>query len=365
MLRNRAYSDPVSPNATPNLPSSTTFISHLRSEQVNLNDYDVVGNRASRTGSGHISVRPTPLSQASLAAHTAQTSAPLRPAIPDYSLFTHSYSGSYLHNSLDENVYAGLRTGGNRRARAPSITPSETSMSDMEDADEEQNDKATLEETTKRMQEMGLVMKSWLGKGKGKAKAADIDTGGKAGSLPPEILGQIFRLVSDPRDLLSILLTSKSWCLAAFHLLWQKPNLTSTHQLAMFVRVIKSRKLTLPYATQVRRLYLAGLSDGLTDNLLVGLEKCHRMERLTLSKATGLTNQALRRIIEGMPDLVAIDLCEVGGTDDTVVKTIAERCSRIQGLNLSGCKSVGDEGVLAIATKSKLLRRVSVRSRDN
>jgi F-box and leucine-rich repeat protein GRR1 len=95
------------------------------------------------------------------------------------------------------------------------------------------------------------------------------------------------------------------------------------------------------------------------DDLFVGLEACHRVERLTLTGATHLSAWALKRVISGMPKLVAVDLSKAKNVDDSVVAAIGEHCPRIQGLNLSHCKAVGDKGIMALAKSSKLLRRVS------
>jgi hypothetical protein len=68
---------------------------------------------------------------------------------------------------------------------------------------------------------------------------------------------------------------------------------------------------------------------------------------------------ALRGVLENVPELIAIDLANTPGVDDSVMKTLGRRCGRLQGLNISGCKSVGDEGVKAVAKGCKMLRRVS------
>ena len=63
-----------------------------------------------------------------------------------------------------------------------------------------------------------------------------------------------------------------------------------------------------------------------------------------------------------MPGLVGVDLGQVIGMDDRVVMQLAIRCERLQGLNLSGCKAVGDGGMKVVAARSKMLRRVGARN---
>ena len=77
-----------------------------------------------------------------------------------------------------------------------------------------------------------------------------------------------------------------------------------------------------------------------------------------------ISRDALRRVVSGMKALVAVDLSQVGAVEEQVMLEISERCERLQGLNLSGCKMVVDEGMKAIAERCRMLRRVSHRSRS-
>lgn len=189
-----------------------------------------------------------------------------------------------------------------------------------------------------------------------------------AESLPAEILAQvrvswvranveILQHVS-PKDLVSAMLVSKSWCFAAFHLLWQKPALSSITQFADFVRVITSPSPLLPYALTVRRLSFNGFSKHLSDRLFRDIVACKNLERVTMPGATNLSSSALCEVFANLEELVAIDLSGVTAVDDSVVSTIAAKCRRVQGLNLSRCNKVGDEGLLAIARNLRMLRRV-------
>ncbi|KAK4684638.1 F-box and leucine-rich repeat protein GRR1, partial [Tremellales sp. Uapishka_1] len=250
------------------------------------------------------------------------------------------------------------------RIRQPSVTPSSTSVSEGEDDD------LSLSLGPEDMQ-------SWITggvKGKGKERASDSGSGsssiggGLAGTLPPEILLQIFRQLPSVRDLQSTLLVSRSWCLSSFSLLWSRPMLYSPSQLAAFLRVIIAKDPSLPYAASVRRITLASMTDVLTDDLFLPLEKCTRMERLTLAGATHLSSRAMRQVLKGMSDLMAIDLSmsksqedtAVRGVNDDVLATIAKSCTRLQGLNLSGCRVVGDDGILQIAECTRNLRRIKI-----
>jgi F-box and leucine-rich repeat protein GRR1 len=124
-------------------------------------------------------------------------------------------------------------------------------------------------------------------------------------------------------------------------------------------RVLRSDDPSLPYASSLRRLGLSAIASDLTDELIDGLELCRRIEKLTLTGATNLTTQGIKKLVSGLPELTTADLAAVSGVEDTVVTTIAETTPRLQGLNMTKCISVGDEGLKSIAKHSNLFRRVS------
>jgi F-box and leucine-rich repeat protein GRR1 len=71
-----------------------------------------------------------------------------------------------------------------------------------------------------------------------------------------------------------------------------------------------------------------------------------------------ISPSALREVIQCLPDLIAIDLSNTEAVDDSVLNVLGRTCGRLQGLNVSGCKGVGDDGVRAIAKGCKMIRRV-------
>lgn len=119
-----------------------------------------------------------------------------------------------------------------------------------------------------------------------------------------------------------------------------------------------SPRLTLPYSNYVRRISLVALGLSLTDDLLLGLAACKRVERLTLSGASSISNAALRTVISRMPDIQAIDLSNTEGTDHTVLQALGESCPKLNGLNLTACKGVDGRGMKAIAEGCRSMRRV-------
>lgn len=173
---------------------------------------------------------------------------------------------------------------------------------------------------------------------------------------------QILQYLPSSRDLLSAVLVSKSWCVAAYPLIWQRPQLSSVSQFAGFVRALGTPNPLLPYPATVRRLIFNSFGRHLTDDLFVGITVCQHLERLTLPGATHLSTATLLEVLGQLPELVSIDLSGMEAVDDNVVMKIASSCRQLQGLNLSKCKRIGDEGIVAVAQKLSSLKRVSVRS---
>jgi F-box and leucine-rich repeat protein GRR1 len=177
-------------------------------------------------------------------------------------------------------------------------------------------------------------------------------------SLPHEILLVIFRLVTSSADLRNCILVCKSWCQCGVELLWHKPSFPTTSALIKMLVVLGKAQQTFPYALFVRRLNFSALADKMSDQILLRLVACERLERLTLAGCVNITDEAVIRMLEHCPSLVALDLSECRDITDSSVVVAANRCKRLQGLNLSGCKKVTDVGVDAIARGCKMLRRV-------
>jgi F-box and leucine-rich repeat protein GRR1 len=109
----------------------------------------------------------------------------------------------------------------------------------------------------------------------------------------------------------------------------------------------------------VRRLVFNGFAKHLTDELFSSVGACRNLERLTLPGATRLTSKSLNYVFGRLQALIAIDLAGVDAVNNYVVYQIANGCPQVQGLNLAKCHKITDEGVMAVAERSTMLRRVS------
>lgn len=282
---------------------------------------------------------------------------------------------------------------------APSRSPSSTSASDADNAEEESADDSDLElleGTPEAPHNPALAtpkpsddaVAPWPYTAQGQASPAlPFPPVIPASSLPHEILLSILRLLPAP-SLSPALLVCKAWCQCGVELLWHKPAFTNLPSLLRMLLVIAASQspadralalhspiqadsdlsvdagTTFAYPSFIRRLNFSSLADVMTDKILSKLLPCIYLERLTLASCVALSAPALTSIVGACERLVALDLSDVVGTDDVVLEQVARTCGRLQGLNLSGCVKVTDVGVEAVARGCVGLRRVCQLSRS-
>ncbi|KAF8341464.1 uncharacterized protein EI90DRAFT_2989251 [Cantharellus anzutake] len=181
-----------------------------------------------------------------------------------------------------------------------------------------------------------------------------------ANYLPYEILIQIFRKLTNKEDQHSVLLVSRTWCQCSVELLWHKLSVSSLQSLLKMMHIITRKDQTFAYATFIRRLNFSAHSTGMTDEIFVRLAPCVRLERLTLSGCSLLTDSSLTAVFSACFGLVAVDLSGVTEVTDASIKALANTTVKLQGINLSKCKLITDEGVLAVARCAPMLRRIKL-----
>ena len=181
-----------------------------------------------------------------------------------------------------------------------------------------------------------------------------------ANYLPHEILIQIFRKLTTKEDQHSVLLVSRAWCQCSVELLWHKLSVSNLQSLLKMMHIITRKDQTFAYATFIRRLNFSAHSTGMTDEIFVRLAPCIRLERLTLSGCSLLTDSSLITVFSACPGLVAVDLSGVTEVTDASIKALASTTVKLQGINLSRCKLITDEGVLAVARSAPMLRRIKL-----
>lgn len=112
------------------------------------------------------------------------------------------------------------------------------------------------------------------------------------------------------------------------------------------------------YQDLVKRLNLSTLGPQVSDGTIVGMTDCKRIERLTLTNCTKLTDMSLAPLIEGNRSLVALDVTGLDQLTDRTLNVVADNCLRLQGLNVTGCRRITDSSLIDIAKNCRHLKRV-------
>ncbi|KAF7728054.1 SCF ubiquitin ligase complex subunit [Apophysomyces ossiformis] len=178
----------------------------------------------------------------------------------------------------------------------------------------------------------------------------------------------IFKHLSKPKDYLNCALTCKAWSYHALELLWFKPDIRTDKEWIAFCKVLcKSKSLMFPYTTFIRRLNLSTVGKDVTDEYLACLNVCERLERITLTGCSSLTDEGLLALLSGSAckNLVSMDLSDISNVTDATIRMIAANCPKLQGLNLSMCKEEGftgvtDCGIVKLAERCTGLRRIKL-----
>ena len=165
-------------------------------------------------------------------------------------------------------------------------------------------------------------------------------------------------MVNSTNDLKHCLLVCKSWCQCGVELLWHKPVFSSATLLVKSLLILQSPTQTFPYATFIKRLNFSSMQSSMSDSMLARLSDCIRLERLTLTGATNITDIGACLLMGGCHCLVALDLSDCVQLSDQTMSAIGMNCPRLQGLNLTGCIEVTDAGIYCIASRCTMLKRV-------
>ncbi|RYE96240.1 MAG: F-box/LRR-repeat protein, partial [Oxalobacteraceae bacterium] len=176
--------------------------------------------------------------------------------------------------------------------------------------------------------------------------------------LPAELLIHIFSRLSAPKDLQSCMLVSKDWARNSVGLLWHRPAMGKWESIHSVVQSIRKANKFFAYQDLVKRLNMSTLANAVSDGTLMGLVDCKRIERLTLTNCTKLTDISLLPLIAGNRSLLALDITGLDQVTEKTMMVVADNCLRLQGLNVTGCRKLTDESVMAIAKSCRHLKRL-------
>lgn len=178
------------------------------------------------------------------------------------------------------------------------------------------------------------------------------------GRLPPEILISIFAKLSSPVDMLNCILVCQKWAANCVGILWHRPSCNRFENLRSVATSVGKPDGYFPYSDLIKRLNLSALTEKVSDGTVLPFAQCNRIERLTLTNCSKLTDKGVSDLVEGNRHLQALDVSEVRSLTDHTLLTIAKNCPRLQGLNITGCSKVTDESLVVISQSCKHLKRV-------
>ncbi|KAL1986263.1 hypothetical protein VTN96DRAFT_6631 [Rasamsonia emersonii] len=178
--------------------------------------------------------------------------------------------------------------------------------------------------------------------------------------LPPEILISIFSKLSSPADLLNCMLVCQKWAANCVGILWHRPSCNRFENLRSVVTSVGKPDSLFPYAELIKRLNLSALTDKVSDGTVLPFTQCKRIERLTLTNCSKLTDKGVSDLVEGNRYLQALDVSELRSLTDHTLFTVAKNCPRLQGLNITGCAKVTDESLIVVSENCRQLKRLKL-----
>ncbi|EMD00530.1 hypothetical protein BAUCODRAFT_28876 [Baudoinia panamericana UAMH 10762] len=176
--------------------------------------------------------------------------------------------------------------------------------------------------------------------------------------LPAELLISIFARLSASSDLMSCMLVSKEWARNSVGLLWHRPAMNKWDCIQSVVRSIRKADKFFAYQDLVKRLNMSTLASQVSDGCLIGMVDCKRVERLTLTNCSKLTDISIQPLVEGNRSLLALDVTGLDQLTDRTMMTVADHCLRLQGLNVTGCKKLTDASIAQVAKSCRHVKRL-------
>ena len=176
--------------------------------------------------------------------------------------------------------------------------------------------------------------------------------------LPPELLITVFSKLGSTADLRTCMLVSKAWAMNSVDLLWNRPLCNNWKNLLNVVHSVRKPHSYFAYYELVKRLNLTNLAADVSDGTIMPLGVCKRVERLTLTNCTKLSDTGVMALVEGNRYLLALDFAGLDSITDLTLMAVANNCPRLQGLNITSCKQVTDKSLRAVSESCRSLKRV-------
>lgn len=178
--------------------------------------------------------------------------------------------------------------------------------------------------------------------------------------LPAELMIAVFAKLASPADLRSCLLVSKDWSRNAVGLLWHRPSTNKWPGVKSVIKTINTADSFFDYSGLIKRLNLSALGSEVSDGTLLALRTCKRIERLTLTNCTKLSDLSLVAMLEDNRALLALDVTNVESISDYSMVALANNAVRLQGLNITNCKKITDVSLEEVAKNCRHLKRLKL-----
>ena len=180
------------------------------------------------------------------------------------------------------------------------------------------------------------------------------------GRLPPELLIAIFAKLNAPSDMLSCMLVCRGWAANCVGILWHRPSCNNWDNLKSVAASVGNPNSLFSYSELIKRLNLSSLMEDVSDGTVVPFTQCKRIERLTLTNCSKLTDTGVSDLVEGNRHLQALDVSDLDSLTDHTLYTVSRNCPRLQGLNITGCAKVTDDSLKAVSQNCRQIKRVCI-----
>jgi F-box and leucine-rich repeat protein GRR1 len=179
--------------------------------------------------------------------------------------------------------------------------------------------------------------------------------------LPAELMIAVFAKLGSAGDLKNCMLVSREWARNSVGLLWHRPQTNKWVSLKNVISTVRRTDSFFEYSTLIKRLNLSVLANQVSDGTLLPLAGCKRIERLTLTNCTKLTDLSVAAVLKDNRSLLALDVTRLDSITDKTMFVLAEHAIKLQGLNITDCKKITDESLEAVARRCRYLKRVRTR----
>ncbi|KAF1945725.1 ubiquitin ligase complex F-box protein GRR1 [Clathrospora elynae] len=178
--------------------------------------------------------------------------------------------------------------------------------------------------------------------------------------LPAELMIAIFAKLASPADVKNCMLVSKDWAGNSVGLLWHRPSTNKWSNVKSVIHTIRTANSFFDYSSLIKRLNLSALGNEVSDGTLQPLSSCKRVERLTLTNCSKLTDLSLVSMLDDNRSILALDVTNLDSITDRTMFALAQHAVRLQGLNITNCRKITDESLEAVAKNCRHLKRLKL-----